>query len=480
MSRYGTEYDAIVIGGGLAGLTCANALLNKGKRVCVIEKEPKVGGCQSYFRRNGFTFESCLHSVAETYEGGPVVNVLKSIGVEVPSFVRLDPAFHYIFPDKTYMVPKKMQDYKDYLKKEFPEEISGIDGMFDVMDRIYLGLGKLPEITPIIKDNAGLVFQDLLDKFVKDRKLQAVISGFWGYLGIPPSRVSSLILSGFNASISNHGNYFPEKGVFGILGSLREGIISRGGEIFTNCFVSRIIMAHGKAQGVLLKSGESIRGKAVISNVDAMTTFFDMVGEEHLPAGYPEQLRQLKPTLSAFSVYLGIKGEVPLPKNLAVANLVYPGYDMERQSVAIQKVDIEEMPYALSIPTLVNPSVAPSGHHIISLFMAVPYRLPDKSDWREKKEEYTARFIRLVEKVIPDLQGRIVVKNAATPDTLVRYTGNRFGAVGGWDYTPESIASRPGNQTPVEGLWLTGHWTVPGVGIHGAIQSGFITASLVS
>lgn len=480
MSRYATEYDAIVIGGGLAGLTCANALLNKGKRVCVFEKEPKVGGCQSYFRRNGFTFDSCLHSVAETYEEGPVVNVLKSIGVEVPSFVRLDPAFNYIFPDKTYVVPRKVEDYKDYLKKEFPLEVSGIDQMFREMDQIYIGLGKFPEITPIIKDNVGLVFQDLLDKFVKDKRLQAVISGFWGYLGIPPSRVSSLILSGFNASISNHGNYFPEMGVLGILGSLTNGITSRGGEIFTNSFVSKIIMTNGKARGVLLKSGESIRGKAVISNVDALTMFSMMVGEEYLPAGYSKQLKQLKPTLSAFSVYLGIKNDNPLPKNLSVANLVYPDYDMERQSDAIRRVEIEGMPYALSIPTLVNPSAAPSGHHIISLFMAVPYRLPDKSGWGEKKEEYTERFLRLVEKVIPELQGRIVMKNSATPDTLVRYTGNSFGAVGGWNYTPESITHRPGNQTPIDGLWLTGHWTVPGVGIHGVIQSGYITASLVS
>jgi phytoene dehydrogenase-like protein len=480
MSRHRTEYDAIIIGGGLAGLTCANALLSKGKRVCVLEKEPKPGGCQSYFRRKGFTFESCLHSVAETYEGGPVAKVLESIGVEVPSFVRLDPAFNYIFPDKTYSVPQRMQDYKNDLKKEFPPEASGIDQMFHAMDRVYIGLGKLPEITPVIEDNAGLVFQDLLDKFINDRKLQAVISGFWGYLGIPPSRVSSLILSGFNASIGNHGNFFPGKGVLGILGPLTNGITSRGGEIFTDSAVSKIVMTNGKAGGVLLKSGESIRGKAIVSNVDALTTFFDMVGEEYLPAGYSEQLKRLKPTLSAFSVYLGVSNEFPLPENLSVANLVYPSYDMERQYEAIRGAEIEEMPYALSIPTLVNPSVAPSGSHIISLFMAVPYRLPDKSGWSEKKEEYTRRILRSVEKVIPDLQKRIVVKESATPDTLVRYTANSFGAVGGWDYTPETIARRPGNQTPIEGLWLTGHWTIPGVGIHGVIQSGYITASMIS
>lgn len=480
MSRYPQECDSIVIGGGLAGLTCANALLNRGKSVCLFEKEPRVGGCQTDFRRNGFTFESCLHSVAETYEGGPVVNVLKSIGVEVPSFVRLDPAFCYVFPDRTYAVPRKIRDYKDLLKREFPQEVAGIDRIFRVMDQIYVGLGKLPEVTPIIGDSAGLVFQDLLERFLKDRKLQAVISGFWGYLGIPPSKVSSLVLSGFNASVCNHGNYFPVKGIPGILEPLRRGITGRGGSIFTNSGVSKIIMENGKARGVVLKSGDSIRGKAIISNVDALTTLFDMVGEEHLPPEYSERLRGLKPTLSALSVYLGIRNDIPLPKNLSVANLVYPSYDMESQYEAIKRVHIEEMPYALSIPTMVNPSVAPAGRHIVSLFMAVPYRLPDGSAWREKKAWYTDRFVKLAGKVIPGLEGMILAKDSATPDTLVRYTGNSYGAVGGWDYTPESIAHRPGNGTPVDGLWLTGHWTVPGVGIHGVIQSGFITASLVS
>ncbi|MBI5905537.1 MAG: NAD(P)/FAD-dependent oxidoreductase [Deltaproteobacteria bacterium] len=473
------EYDAIVIGAGLAGLSCANALLNRGKSVCVLEKEPKVGGCQSFFRRNGFLFESCLHSVAETYDGGPVLAVLKAIGVEPPSFVRLDPAFCYVFPDRTFAVPQEMRDQKDSLKREFPEEAAGIDQLFDRMDRIYDGLGKLPEVTPPVAENVGLVFQDLLDKFLTDGKLKAVISGFWGYLGIPPSKASSLVLSGFNASIGNHGNFFPREGVLGILTPLRNGILSRGGKIFTNAKVSKIIVGDGKAEGVILESGEFVRGNAVISNVDALTTFFGMAGEQHLPAAFSERLRGLEPTLSALSVYLGIRNDVPLPGNLSVANLVYPGYDMERQYEAIRRVEIEEMPYALSIPTFVNPSVAPPGHHIVSLFMAVPYGLPDGASWREKKDEFTDRFIRVAEKAIPGLRSRIVVKESATPDTLVRYTGNRFGAVGGWDYTPASIANRPVNRSPIEGLWLTGHWTVPGVGIHGAIQSGWITASMI-
>jgi prolycopene isomerase len=109
----------------------------------------------------------------------------------------------------------------------------------------------------------------------------------------------------------------------------------------------------------------------------------------------------------------------------------------------------------------------------------VPYRPEGITDWKEKKEQYTEKLIGLAESIIPGLKSQIVVKEAATPDTLIRFTSNNKGAVGGWDYTPDSDANRPGNKTPIEGLWLTGHWTFPGVGVHNVIQSGCLTASLI-
>lgn len=481
VKRNSAEHDCIIIGGGLAGLTCALALVNQGKKVCIFEKGAKVGGYQSYFKRKGFFFDSCLHSVSETHEGGPLLTTLGSLGLkELPRFIKLDPSFCFVFPDKTYAVPPDLNDYKSLLKDEFPQDASGIDGIFDTMGHIYEGLSALPDMVPAVEQYVGAVFRDLLDEYVSDRRLQAVISGFWGYLGLPPSKASALVLSAFNGSICSHGNYLPEKSISHTVDLLKETILEKGGEIHVRTPVKKVVIKDRRAIGVLLENGDTIYARDIVSNIDATTTFFRMIGEEHLQEDYKDQLKGLKPTLSAFSVYLGVKGGDLIPDNLSVANLIYPGDDLDRQYQAILRGEIEDMPFVISIPTFVNKALAPTGHHILSLFTAIPYRLEGMVDWHEKKAEYTDRLINQAEKFIPGLTRNIVVKEAATPDTLFRYTGNREGAVGGWDYTTESIINRPGNKTPIKGLWLTGHWTAPGVGVHGTIQSGCLTASLIS
>jgi len=482
MGHNPTEYDAIVIGGGLGGLTCALALVNKGKKVRLLEKMHMVGGYQGYFIRKGFFFEPCFHSVAEASPDGAVARALASLKLnEVPAFVKLDPTARIIFPDEIFTMPSGFLDYTAVLKQKFPRETSGIDRMFRTMSDIYQGLQGFPGKKSVVERFRGMVFQDILDESVSDKRLMAIISAFWGYLGLSPTRASALVYSAFFASLYTLGSYFPRSGITGLVKLVQQAIIERGGEISLKCPAKKILIEQGKASGVILETGETIRADAVISNTDATTTFFHMVGEQHLPAVFVRQLKKLKPTLSSFSVFLGVKNSGIIPPEIAAGNIiVFPEGDFHSHSEAILEGKLENAPFCLAVPTLIDSSLAPPDHHIISLHTAVPFRPPGTACWKEKKGQYTERLIKLTEKVIPGITRQIVVKVAATPDTLVHFTGNYKGAVGGWDYTPDTDAHRPGNKTPVEGLWLTGHWTFPGVGVHSVIQSGCLTASMVS
>ncbi len=251
-----------------------------------------------------------------------------------------------------------------------------------------------------------------------------------------------------------------------------------GGEIRKKCSVVSISVQGGRVAGVVLENGETIRAEAVVSNADARTTLFSLVGESNLPASYTERLRAIRPMCSSFNVFLGVKAEGLDLEAKAPAICCLPHDDLERQYEAMQKGEIEKNNFWIGIPTLTNPFMAPEGHHLIVLYITVPYRLPG-IDWRQSKEAFTRRAIEQAEKVIPGLKRNIVLMEAATPDTLVRYTGNTEGAVAGWECSPEADALRPENRTPIEGLFLAGHWTIPGPGTGSAMQSGMIAASLI-
>lgn len=474
-----TKYDAIIIGGGLAGLTCAISLLRKGKSVRLLEKMHMTGGCQGYYKRGGFLFEPNIHSVAEAGENGLVTHTLASLGLSGKvQFERVDPNAYLIFPDDTFSIPAELGEYLSKLRQKFPAEASNIDKLFKTMGEIFQGVAIHQGKAPIVGEYAGKVFQELLDEFIEDKKLQAIIAGFWGW-GFPPATVSALVFSTLTYSLCANGNYLPRGGINKIVELLEKEVRERGGNISLKSPVKEILIQNGKAGGVVLESGERLKGRAIISNADVNTTFFDMIGEQHFEPYFLSKIKKLEPALSCFNVVLGIKDSAIIPKEFSSNNFVYPNYDFNSQYAAMLSGELEKAPFCISIPTLISPELAPEGHHILTLYMPMAYRPKSVKNWKASKTEYTERFIDQAEKYIPGLREQIVITEASTPETLIRYTGNSQGAIAGWNYTPYTDISRPKNETPIQDLYLTGHWTFPGPGTHSAIPSGCITAALI-
>jgi prolycopene isomerase len=162
--------------------------------------------------------------------------------------------------------------------------------------------------------------------------------------------------------------------------------------------------------------------------------------------------------------------------------------DLEEEDRILRKGEIPQNPTLMvSIPTLLDPSLAPPGQHILSVLINVPYHYQenwgggDFEKYRRIKEDFSQKILHQLEsKLIPGLRSHLLFYEAATPLTLERYTGNEMGAMYGLASTPQQVGNlRPPHQTPIPGLFQVGHYTRPSHGIVGASLSGFIGSRII-
>jgi len=134
---------------------------------------------------------------------------------------------------------------------------------------------------------------------------------------------------------------------------------------------------------------------------------------------------------------------------------------------------------SISVPTLVDSSLAPAGEHIITATTLIPYDLG--ASWRTEKARYADRLLEELEAVFPSVRSHITFAEGASPRTMERYTLNLTGAIYGWEVSPKQVGRRRlPHVTPIRGLYLSGHWTQPGGGVYGVVASGLETARAVA
>ncbi|MGR3311462.1 MAG: phytoene desaturase family protein, partial [Candidatus Brocadiales bacterium] len=170
---------------------------------------------------------------------------------------------------------------------------------------------------------------------------------------------------------------------------------------------------------------------------------------------------------SFFLLYLGLGSDVDL-SNLK-RGFYHPDTSLSK----------DEWKY-ISVPTRVDSTLAPEGKQIISVVVSLKNSYDDIQDWDAFKEDMKNSAIKFLETYIPNLSKSIEVIEAATPKTLERYTLNSKGAAYGWAVTPHQTGKeRLTHETPIENLYLAGHWTNPGPGVCAVVSSGWRTANLI-
>ncbi len=485
------DTDVIIIGAGVAGLTCGCLLAKKGLKVLMIEKNQRVGGCCTSFQKDGFSFDLSVQSIGECTRGGRIWRLLKELDLlDQIRFIPLEPAREYHFPDRKVLQSSKLEMQIENLSSLFPHEKEGIEQVYRILRKILEEYSEIPSSLdwfdpssfsskfPFLYQYRDKTYGDLINGLISDPFLKTLLAIRSSYALLPPEEISVVGMAGIEMSYFNYGVSCIEGKVEELPLKLEGALREMEGQIFKGCEVKGILIDEKKAMGVKLQNDQEITGKVIISNVDAFSTFIDLIGEDSLPGGFLSKLKGMKPSLSYFILYLGIEGEVD---ELSVSNneVFFDAHLLKEYHTLYENRIPDEASFYLLVPSKVNPSHAPKGKSTLCLSYKVPYHL--SADWgKEIRDQLCQSLISKASAFIPDLKKRIIASVETTPKTIERWTHNRWGAAYGWAQIPsQSGIHRLQRMTPIQNLYLTGHWTSPGGGIAGVVASGELTAEAV-
>lgn len=485
------DVDVIIIGAGMGGLTCGCLLAKKGLNVLIVEKNKKIGGCCSSFEKDGFTFDLSVQSLGECQEGGRIWNLLKKLDLleQVP-FIPLEPAREYHFPEHRILQSSQLETHIENLSRLFPKERKGIEEVYGVLKKTFDEFSQIPSSLnwhdpfsflsqfPFLSTYKDKTFGQLLREHISNPFLRAILSIRSSYALLPPEEISVAGMAGIEMSYFNHGVSCVKGRVEELPLKMASAFERTNGKIFSGLAVEKILREGNRAIGIRLDDGQEFTGKAIVSNVDAQTTFFALIGEDGIPNAYRAKLKGMKPSLSYFILYLGIEGEL---EEFSVSNneIFYNAQISDEYWALYENRIPERAPFYLLVPSRVNPSHAPEGKSTLCLSIKAPYHLREGWD-RKTNDQLSEALIMRAEALIPNLKKRILVRAETTPKTIHQWTGNLQGAAYGWALIPsQSGIYRLQRTTPIHNLFLTGHWTSPGGGIAAVVASGELTAEAI-
>jgi len=521
-----SRYDAVVVGGGHNGLTCAAYLAKAGKSVLVLEKRPVVGGSavsEEVFP--GFTYTVCSYVVSlfrphivrdlELARHGLEIIPLEASFSPLPDgdslcrwgdahktrreIARFSAKDAEVYPEFSMAMSQLARFTKSIIDNPAPNPASLNPGELVRALRTSQGLREAnADQRFLYMKLLTMSAADFLDQWFESDVLKAPmsVSGIIGtFLGVRSPGTAYVLLHHYMGEIDGAMRAWgsAKGGTGGISEAIARSAQAYGAEIITEAGVSNAIIKNGKAVGVALENGDEIRADTVISGLDPHRTYLGLIGEEHLDSELTTQLSHYKFRGSSGKVNLAVDrlpdfasrpGEGPhLYGDIAIAPSIQyleKAYDQAKYG------DFSERPYInMVIPTIVDPTMAPPGKHVISCFVQyAPYDIKEgAANWPQRSEAFGDAVVDTLEEYIPNIKETILHRQVVTPWDLEQEFGLTEGNIFQGELSLEQLLYlRPAAgwakyKTPVRNLWMCASGTHPGGGIMGA--SGEMAAKAI-
>ncbi|MGK7890331.1 MAG: phytoene desaturase family protein [Leptolyngbyaceae cyanobacterium] len=494
--------DIVVIGSGVGGLCCSALLAKYGFEVTVCESHSLPGGAAHGFKRQGFTFDSgpSLYSgLSYRPSTNPLRQVMDAIGVDL-EWATYD-TWGCRLPEGDFDTQVGAMQFCDVLQRlRGSQAVAEWQRLQRVMEPLkkaaialppaamrldlaaLLSVGSfLPQMAPHALQMARLTgpFSTLMESVVTDPFVRNWLDLLCFLLsGLPAdgtlaAEIAFMFGEWYRPDVTLD---YPIGGSGALVDALVRGLTQQGGQLLLNAHVEQVTVAGGRATGVRLADGRELRAReAVIANASIWDTL------KLLPAGVMPpsfiQTRQATPQCASFMhLHLGIDA-THLPDNLACHYIVVNDWDLG--------IDAPQNVVLISIPSLLDPSLAPAGCHTLHVYTPgnEPYDLWQGVDrqsavYETLKKQRAEVMWQALERVIPDVRSRCWVNLVGTPLTHERFLRRHQGT-----YGPAFRAGAqlfPGPNTPLPGFWCCGDSTFPGIGLPAVATSGMIVANTIA
>ncbi|MCM3903227.1 MAG: NAD(P)/FAD-dependent oxidoreductase [Pyrinomonadaceae bacterium] len=510
------NYDIIIIGGGHNGLVAACYLAKAGLKTLVLERRGVVGGGATTEEIHpGFRCSTLAHVAGPLFP-----DIVKDLKLAHHGLETINPEVRVLALDlsgRSLVIYNDAQRTSADLEKISAHDAKSYTEFASSFSRIGRVLSPLLRMTPPSIDKPapgellnlgrlGLSFRglgkkdayrllrwgpmavaDLVAEWFETELLRATVAarGIFGAFAGPWSAGTSTGLL-WQAAMDGHavGPASSVKGgMGGLTAALTKAATDAGVEIRTKADVERVLVGEGKASKVVLKSGEEIPARAVVSNADPRTTFLSLVDPVDLDPDFLLKIRNYRAVGSAGKINLALSGLPTFPAQnggdakTKLSGRIHIGPDidyLERAFDAAKYGDCSPSPYMdITIPSLTDSSLAPEGAHVMSIHIQfAPYNLKT-GDWNSRREEFGDTVIKCLTEFAPNLKDLIVGRQIITPLDLEQTYGLSGGHIMHGEQTLDQFfAFRPligwaQYRSPINGLYLCGAGTHPGGGITG-------------
>ncbi|QOG03066.1 NAD(P)/FAD-dependent oxidoreductase [Flavobacterium sp. MDT1-60] len=500
------EFDTIIIGSGVGGLSTAICLAREGQKVLVLEQHYVPGGWSHSFTLNKQRFSPGVHYVGLLEEGQTTNDLYRGLGIANDMvFFRMNKSAyeHCLIGDKIFDLPAGVENLKKKLSSHFPYEEKNIHEYLSLVQKVNYELQLIPKLkgfwqnitVPFRTKHFGkfalFPLKKVIGWYVKDPMLKAVLNIQCGDHGLSPNRACFPV----HCSVMNHyfdGGFYPMGGGGGIVKAMTNGIKRHGGEIRVKQNVSKILIENKKAIGIQLENGEKIFAKNIVSNADPSITYLNLIDKENLDKSLLKKLKKTKYSVSSLILFLTLDIDVTL-YNIDSGNIWMmkdENDDANFEHLMSDTIDSgDSFPSVfISCTTLKDPASFNGRFHNFEIVTYVNYdHLKDYNDledyhnenYKKFKEKIINKLMNNLEKIIPNAKQHIIQAELGTPKTNEFYINSTKGNVYGTEKTLNQVGPFSfKNKTKIENLFLCGACTLSH-GVAGATYSGVAAAAAI-